>query len=162
MIQHAPGRLGVAPVVVYAAITGVTTALNLILGRKRGAQKRAATAIVNDLEPLLQQNLEAYLASPRTTADQAAALANFDAAWQQLVSSQYLGNPDLGEPGNRAIADRSRGGQWDWFSYYRDPIANDPAAGSTVTAVAQILTGDAQGNAALFAGAALIILGALL
>jgi hypothetical protein len=31
----------------------------------------------------------------------------------------------LGDAGARCISDRQRGGKWDWFAYYRDPIAND-------------------------------------
>ena len=38
----------------------------------------------NQIEQVLQQNVNAYFASPRTLADQQAALANFDTAWSQL------------------------------------------------------------------------------
>lgn len=121
--------LGIGPLAYFAisgAITGVTAAIRAIFSRKAPAQREYATAIVNDLEPLLQQNLQAYFSGPRTVSNQQAAVANFDSAWQLLSSSQYCGNPALGDPGRACIADRSRGGKWDWFSYYRDPIANDP------------------------------------
>jgi hypothetical protein len=112
--------------VIGAAVAGVTLGLQLLFNRKGPKQKRITTEIVNELEPLLRHNLEAYLSGPRTRASQAAALKNFDDAWAWLASAEACGNPDLGNPGKACIADRSRGGKWDWFSYYRDPIANDP------------------------------------
>lgn len=85
-----------------------------------------ASNIVDRLEPQLKANRDAYLSGPRTTTNQAAALANFDAAWQWLSSVQACGAAELGDAGRRCISDRSPGGKWDWFAYYRDPIANDP------------------------------------
>ncbi len=82
------------------------------------------THIVDQVEPLLKQNLAAYMASPRTYADQRAALANFDYAWQGVVKA--CSNPQFGDAGRNCISERQPGGQWDWFAYYRDPIANDP------------------------------------
>jgi hypothetical protein len=66
------------------------------------------------------------MSGPRTRSSQAAALKNFDDAWAYLTSAEACGNPQLGNPGKACISDRSRGGRWDWFSYYRDPIAQDP------------------------------------
>lgn len=121
--------------VVGAAIAGVTLALTAIFNRKGPQQKVASTKIVNDLEPQLLANLNGYLNGPRTRSSQAAALANFDAAWAMLISSDYCGSSQLGNPGKACIADRQQGacvwkdasGQcWNWFVGYRDPIANDP------------------------------------
>ena len=145
--------------VVGAAVAGVTLALALIFNRKGPKQKRATTAIVNDLEPLLKQNLDAYLSGPRTSADQAAALKNFDDAWEWLASSQALGNPEMGNPGQWAIGDRNRGGKWDWFAYYRDPIANDSPAASSVDQAFASITG---GNNQMLLAIALLALGVLL
>lgn len=114
--------------IVGPIVAGVALALGIILARKGPEQKRITTEIVNELEPLLQQNLEGYFTGPRTRASQEAALANFDAAWRYLTSAQACGNPELGEPGQRCITDRAPGGQWDWWAYYRDPIAQDTPA----------------------------------
>lgn len=105
----------------------------------------------NQIEQVLQQNVNAYFASPRTLADQQAALANFDTAWSQL--EEYCGQPSLGQAGQNCIDDRQSGACtwktsgcslstgtppvwscgaagsgsqcWNWFVGYRDPIAND-------------------------------------
>ena len=143
-MEYRDRGLGIGPVVylaISAAITGVTAGIRAIFNRKGPAQREYATAIVNDLEPLLQQNLQAYLSGPRTVSNQQAALANFDSAWQLLTSSQYCGDPALGDPGRACIVDRSRGGQWDWASYYRDPIANDPDVRPDPTVTEQISGG---------------------
>ena len=112
--------------VVGIAVAGIGLALSAIFNRKGPKQKVASTSIVNDLEPQLKANVAAYMNGPRTVSSQAAALKNFDAAWTFLQSSQGCGNPDLGNPGQACLADRSRGGRWPWEVYYRDPIANDP------------------------------------
>jgi hypothetical protein len=115
-----------------------------------------ATAIVNQVEPVLQQNLEAYLSSPtRTQSMQAAALNNFATAWNAVVTN--CSNASLGTAGQNCISQRQQGACayktspggwqqsggtwqyvnpgangsgdacWNWFIGYHDPIANDPA-----------------------------------
>src|SRR6185437_12887464 len=71
--------------------------------RQTGQQKVASTSIVNDLEPLLNANKNAYLAGPGTCADQAAALTAFDSAMEWLQSPQACGNLQLGTPGQNCI-----------------------------------------------------------
>lgn len=83
----------------------------------------ATTQIVNGLEPKLRANLAAFQAAPQTQCNQQVALEAFDVAWNWLISSSGCGNGAYGSAGNRCVSDRSRGGQWDWASYYRDPIA---------------------------------------
>ena len=85
----------------------------------------AATKIVNELEPYLKKNVADYLVipSPRPSSAQQAALAVFDQVWSTVVTQ--CSNGSLGDAGARCISDRQRGGKWDWFAYYRDPIAND-------------------------------------
>lgn len=111
----------------------------------------------NQVEQALQQNLQAYLAIPngeRTKSIQAAAIANFDNTWSQLV--KYCGSGSFGSAGQRCVTDREQGSCayktspggwqqqggtwtyvypgangsgstcWSWFTGYRDPIANDP------------------------------------
>lgn len=111
--------------VIGPAVAAVTLGISAIINRKSGRQKVAATQIVDELEPMMQRNVEAYLEGPRTRTSQAVALKNFDDAWVWLTSSAACGNPELDKAGRACITDRSPGGRWDWFSYYRDPIAND-------------------------------------
>jgi len=112
--------------IIGAGVAAVGLALSFIFNRKRGRQKVAATQLVDELEPNLKQNVDAYLAGPRTASSQAQALNNFDSAWAWLSSADACGNAELGTPGKNCISERARGGRWDWFSLYRDPIANDP------------------------------------
>ncbi len=128
--------------VVGAAVAGVTLALGLIFGRKGPQQKVASTKIVDELEPQLAANVKAYVEGPRTPESQAAALANFDAAWAYLKSTAACGSPDLGDPGKRCISDRDRGGKTDWFSYYRDPIEQAAPVQSAASATALTAQGD--------------------
>jgi len=120
---------GLAPAlavpVIGAAVVGVTILVNMWLGgiARRNKQKDATTQIVNEAEPLLQQNRDAFLStSQHTQAEKEQALANFDAIWGQVVGACSSGAYDAA--GSRCVGDRQRGGQWDWFSYYRDPIAS--------------------------------------
>lgn len=137
-----------------AAIAGVGLLLSVLFGRKSGAQKVAATKIVDQAEVYLQQNLEAYRSSSRTSLDREAALANFDYAWQQTVNA--LSDPNLGSAGARGISERDRGGRWDWYSYYRDPIAND-----TVSIVGTAFESDVSGLLLPLAAGGLLLWGVL-
>lgn len=104
-------------------VAGATVALTYLFTRQRPQRKVATTQIVNEVEPMLVQNLKAYEAGPRTVESQAQALANFDAGWAYV--QQACGDPNMGKPGEWCINDRVRGGQFDWFARYRAPIAND-------------------------------------
>ena len=122
------------------------------LGSGCGQTCVMTTQIVNKLEPYLQQNVDAYMSGGHTQSEQATALALFDNVWaavQQGCSSGALQGTGAGQ---RCVTDRQSGacvwkssafgwinGQfvpsgpngsgsqcWNWFSGYRDPIANDP------------------------------------
>lgn len=115
-----------------------------------------ASNIANQVEPILKQNLDHYLSAPvRYASLQAAAVNNFQTAWNALV--QNCSNPGLQAAGQRCISDRQRSGCtwktsqggwtqdssgwtyvppgaagsgqecWNWFVGYLDPIVNDPA-----------------------------------
>lgn len=114
-----------ASIIVGGALTGVSAAIGLFTNRKRGRQKQASTQIVNEAEPLLQQNLSAWEQSDKTVSTQQQALANFDAVWQTVRTE--CSNPQLGPPGQWCIDDRKPGGKHDWFRRYRDPIASAEA-----------------------------------
>ncbi len=124
---------------ISAGVSIATTFIGSWLADKRatGQQKVASTSIVNDLEPLLNQNKNAYLAGPRTCADQAAALSAFDSAWQYLQSPQECGSIQLGTAGQNCINDRAPGGEWDWTAMYRNPIANDQSCATSGDAAEQ-------------------------
>ena len=79
---------------------------------------------VDDIEPLLRANRDAYLGGPHTVQRRDAAIVYFDQEWAWLNSSQACGNRLLGSAGRRCIAERSRTGTWPWETYYRDPIVN--------------------------------------
>ena len=149
-----PWSLGIS-----AAIMGVTTLIGHF--KKKGAQKVAATQIVEEGSRLLQQNLDAWNSSPKTTQDQQAALLNFDQIWDEIYRA--CSDRELGSAGERCISERQRGstaqcyingvlGGCDFFAKFRDPIANDPNVRPLTTAE-QVLpsqvTGvflDQQGN----------------
>ncbi len=118
--------------VVGAAIAGIALAIGAWMNRKGPQQKILTTKIVDEAEPILKQNVAAYLAGPRTVSSQQVAVANFDNVWGQVV--QACSNPAYGDAGKNCISGRERGtthvndqGQkYDWFELYRDPIALDP------------------------------------
>jgi hypothetical protein len=162
--QAATGTATAAPATgpaapfVYAA-AGVMFALSFLFGRQRPRQKEQAAAFADEIERQLQANLAAYQDSPRTPEAQAAFLKNFDYAWAQFTAAMR----DLGEPGERAVKERTRGGtvpgtDGNWFAWYRDPIANDPAASAALAPGATASTFPWG----LVAGAALLLLGVIL
>ena len=143
---HAAGAIGgsIAGGIAAGALSfGIGAAAALVLAflsRQGPKQKVATTQLANQVEPLMQQNLAAWNASAKTCADQAVALATWDSLWNALVNA--CANPSLGDPGHSCIDDRLPAGvqfeyntfhlvgngMYNWKAYYRDPIANDPAA----------------------------------
>ena len=128
---------------ITAGIGLVAAAIALWMSRKGPKQNVITTGFVNQAEPLLQQNLAAWNASPKDCANQTAAVQNFQQIWNAVVGA--CANPDLGDPGHSCMDDRLPSGvtfntgspanfnivgngMYDWFSYYLDPILNDPAA----------------------------------
>ena len=143
----APGALtgaSLAVPVIGAAIAGVTLAVGLWMNRMGPKQKVYTTRIVDEAEPLLVQNLDAWRRSPKHRSEQAAALQNFDAVWAAVVAS--CDRPEMGAPGQNCIRDRQRGSTkgYDWFALYRDPIANDPNV--TADPVDAFLSGEWSGG----------------
>jgi hypothetical protein len=144
--------LGMAPAVavpvIGAAIVGVTILITVLLRSGCGQTCVVTSQWANEAEPLLSKNVLAYFETqgPRTRSQQNAALNNFDVVWAAL--QQRCSQGGLGVAGQNCIADRQAGackwrqradspllsipGQpqpgacWNWFSGYRDPIANDP------------------------------------
>ena len=90
--------------------------------------KEYASAFVNEIEAdYLRPNVARWRALPadqKTQSAQAAALNVFTQGWNAVI--QYCSNPALTSGGIHCIDDRQRGGKYDWWNYFYDPIANDP------------------------------------
>ena len=80
------------------------------------------TDYVDQLEPMLQANRDAYIGGPHTSARYVAAIQYFNQQWAWLKSPSACGSKLLGNAGQRCISDRSRSGPWSWERYYLDPI----------------------------------------
>lgn len=142
------------------ALVGVGIALQLIFSRRGPQQKVETTAIVNQAEPVLRDNLNLYLSSPiRSKKMQAAALSNFDTTWAHVVA--LCNTPNEGDPGKRCTDDRdagsctwhdAAGACWNWFSGYRDPIANDAGVVDDATAAAMVSAAAAPVNSSAAPG----------
>lgn len=120
--------------IVGSIAAGIIMGITAWMNRKGPRQKTATTEIVNQAEPKMRENLEAYLNGPRTLQAQAVHLAMFDDFWQFVLTN--CGQKEMGAPGERCISERERGGEapWcptpdhrgcDWFTLYRDPIEFD-------------------------------------
>ncbi len=133
------GPIGLA---VGAGIAAVT--ILIMKFRQTGQQKVAATNIVNKVEPMLQQNRDAYLDSNHTQLEQAQSVENFNSLWQIVVSK--CSDPVLGDAGRRCISERQEGGAapWgkNWFQMYLDPIRNDPQVNPDPNVVTDPATGN--------------------
>ena len=155
--------LGIVPVLV---VKGAIQALKLWHGRSKlaGQRRLTATEIVDAVEPVMQQNVDEYLSFPdRDRETQLAYVVNFDDMWQMVADT--CGSSELGQAGRRCISDRIRGGQFDWFVKYRDPIGTDTEVGVSPI-MASLLPQPLQELVAgvpweLFAGVGLVV-GALL
>lgn len=151
--------------VIGAAVAGIALAITAWFSRKGPKQKVATTQVANEVAGMMEQNKAAYLAGPHTISSQAQALANFDALWNALV--ERCGDPEMGDPGDRCISERQRGGVWDMARDNRDPIANDPnvvadptaldTAGDSVNQVLGSIGLGGGGGMLLLAGAALLL-----
>ena len=76
-----------------------------------------AVLVTNQYERTLQDNLAKFNAGHISRSD---ALSNFDKIWEDY---QQALAPVGSEEQSRALMDRSRGGRFDWFRAYRDPIS---------------------------------------
>ena len=94
------------------AIAGVLVGIFSQVFKGCGQQCTLSSNEANQVQTALQQNLAAWNASQKTQAEQTSALANFDYAWSQL--EQVCGNPSMGNPGQRCLSERQRGGVSHW------------------------------------------------
>jgi len=96
----------------------------------------------NQAEVILRDNVSLWqnLSSVyKTTANRTIFAANFDTIWNcytTACNTIIAGDPngsDAKKALNRSIGDRQRGGKFDWYAAYRDPIANDATPGDSMT-----------------------------
>lgn len=137
-----------AAIPVAGAVIAVGVIIFSLLHNSRGLQQNVETTqMVNKAAVYMQSNLDAWNASSKNFATQAAALKNFDDAWQAVLN--FCGQASEGSPGERCISERQKGGKYDFFSYWRDPIANDPHAGDpdrAAVVAAAALAAEQQAN----------------
>lgn len=169
---------GLATALVGGGIAVAAMAVTMWIQRNslRAEQRNRTTAFVNELEPLLKQNVDAYLQGPRTPESQRVALHAFDEAWAWLTSPQACGNPQMGIAGQNCISERSRTGrpQWDvckntpqgcpnWFELYRDPIeaaapVTGPSSSASADQLLSALTAGSVEGTSLYVGIGLLAL----
>src|ERR1019366_4503203 len=105
------------------------------IGNGCGSTCTLSTQVVNQVEPLMKQNLvaaqqQAAANSGCLTLAEAQQLeANFNALWQQVVTGC---NQVGGAGGSQCISDRQPGGKYDWTSYYLTPIQQLPICAQSV------------------------------
>lgn len=104
------------------------------IGNGCGASCTNSTAVVNKIEPFLQQNLAAAQAQAQanggclTSAEQSTCVSYFNTAWGDVVQ----GCGQVGGPGGKqCVTDRQAGGKIDWFKLYLDPIQALPICAVT-------------------------------
>jgi hypothetical protein len=119
------------PTLISSGVAAATNAIEswINTARLHGDQRIATTEIVNRLEILLRNNRDAFLNGPRTAADQQAALATFDSGMDWLASPSGCGNIAYSRAGLNCVNERQRGAKFDWYAWYRDPIANAEVSG---------------------------------
>lgn len=148
-------------------VAGATLLIGYLLRDPNGPLKVATTNIVNQIEPYCKQNLAAAQQQAAanggclTSQEKATLVGNYDQMWQAVVNK--CSNPQFKEPGQNCINDRNRGGKWDWFSYYRDPIVAMPTCQDAVSTasglVASLTSGLTSGGSSsllLYGGLGLI------
>lgn len=87
---------------------------------------------------VMTPNVQAWQAlapEEKTPAAQRYAEEVFNQGWNQIVG--LCSNPQLGSAGTNCLKDRQRGGKWDWFVYFYDPIAKDPQVAANIAAAKQ-------------------------
>jgi len=141
IVAAAGGPAGVFAGAIMAAVGSLTMLIGGLFAPD--LTKIQATHIVDQIEAqALKPMLASWQAMPpegKTRSMQAGLLQTFDEAWDAVMKA--CSNPALGTAGQACISDRARGScHWtmqgqtpgvpgncgNWFTWYRDPIANDP------------------------------------
>ncbi len=137
----------VDPEPISKAILGVAALISGFFF-KPDTKKLATTAIVNQAEVYMKQNLATWQqlvqSGQANETSREAALQNFNTLWQQVVNA--CSNPQYGSAGQACVADRQQGGKWDWFKYYYDPIASYQIPASNASGSIASLFGIGSGD----------------
>lgn len=106
------------------------------IGNGCGQTCVASTTVVNNVEPVLQQNLQAAQQQAQinggclTSAELTVCQGVFSQVWSYVVANcTQVGGPG----GSNCINDRQRGGKWDWYAMYLDPINVIPVCSNPVS-----------------------------
>lgn len=125
-LSNSPGMgFAWAPIIAASIATSGSFALSFTSWNKVNAnQKRQTSNVADSVEQRMQELKAAYLAfENRGSEDRRYALSQWDMLWQELSTEcSRIG----GGAGQRCIEERKRGGKWDWFKAYRDPIEEAP------------------------------------
>ena len=143
-----------SPASPFLAIAGAAASFLAAMGVGSGCGQSCvlSSQYANQIEALLKQNLNTYLAlNPRYESAQQAALGVANALLNDL--KQQCSNPQLGTAGQNCISERldasachwkdANGACWNWIIGYLNPIAND----TTVVPDPVTSAVDAAGNA---------------
>jgi len=176
--------LAAAVPIVGAALAAATMLVRYLVANSGCGQTCIVTSQwANQGADALQQVMDAYFAlpAPRTEAQKALAIANFNTIWKQLEAA--CGQAGTGDAGKRCISDRQAGacvwkqkyapvypGQpqvgecWNWFNGYLkpiqdDPVIPDPTPTSEVSAAVDSVFGGASSSSNLLP---LLLIGGLL
>ena len=127
-----------SPASPFLAIAGAAASFLAAMGVGSGCGQSCvlSSQYANQIEALLKQNLNTYLAlNPRYYSAQQAAIGVANALLNDL--KQQCSNPQLGTAGQNCISERldasachwkdSSGNCWNWIIGYFNPIANDTA-----------------------------------
>lgn len=118
-------------------------AFNLLHDSRAAQQKVETTNVVNRAEAVMKANLAAWNGSAKSFATQAACVKVFNDAWAAIEN--FCSQASEGNPGKRCVSERQRGGQYDYFANYLDPIAKDPHAGDVDRAAEAVAAADPLG-----------------
>ena len=165
--------LSAAVPIVGAALAAATILVQYLVANSGCGQTCIETSSwANQAAAALQKVLDGYFANPapRTQAQQALAIANFNTIWAQLVAA--CGQPGTGNAGVRCISDRQAGactwkqkyapvypgepniGEcWNWFSGYLNPIQQDPGVPDPDPTAASIASSVSGSISSLFQNA---------
>jgi len=119
----------IAPLAFQSAVAGIS---HFLSGPATGSDKTNATAIVQSTEAYMVQNLEDFQDARISRTE---ALSRYDQLWAAMTGPEALMHPSMNDAttahfpqgvGVRSIAERNRGGVYDYFRRYRDPIEQSP------------------------------------
>ena len=104
------------------AIGGAALLATMLFMRKNPMEKTESSKLADSIENEMKANLAMWQQVEKTDANKEIALSNFLYYWN-IFESQVV---QFGKAGQRGLEERSRGGKYDWWKYYYDPIEQTP------------------------------------